>query len=429
MPSEKREDMMADIDRLTPDSFLENGQSDSAAVSGDDYQAGFGEPLSRTLDLATWPTGEDLAAVYERITSEVEDAIVHENRVRAAIRAKVFPQLGAHPGAPPNAGVHEASIDALERVHHGLLFNGGVEACDGTQQVHDTIPLTILQIGICLVSYQGDQGTWVQRLFRRDLRAVSDDPTAEMLELLERRQRRGGLNQPSRRDRLSDLMRRGIMAYGERAILLHRSDALWRMGHGSPAPYELVMGSGSLDLMIEATKVIREIIEQQQKFLYVSSEPSDRVLLTIGQALRPLEFAIVGTLKERIERIVANGHYRGEVSVDHRWDGEEISAQRWIENFRDQVADQVVVGVYRATDLAPAQMFYAHRNHADIAAHIAIADSILQSHRGFPLLIDLADNVCRGVFGADTLSGPVSAAYVGADAPWRYLSERATRSA
>ena len=33
-----------------------------------------------------------------------------------------------------------------------------------------------------------------------------------------RRDQRGGLNQPSRRDALSDLARRGIMAYAERAI-------------------------------------------------------------------------------------------------------------------------------------------------------------------------------------------------------------------
>lgn len=420
---------MADGFQIEPHLPPPDGQVAPPHIAASDYEAGFGEPLERTLDLETWPTGEDPAAIYERIAAEVESAIAHETKARAEIRSKVFPQLGAYPGAPPNAGKHEASYNDLLRVHNGLLFNGGVEACDGTQQVHDTIPLTILQIGVCLVSYQGDQGTWVQRLFRRDLRAASDDPTAEMIELLERRQRRGGLNQSSRRDRLSDLMRRGIMAYGERAILLHRSDAQWRMGHGSPAPYELLTGSGSLDLMIEATKVIRELIEQHQKFLFVASEPSDRVLLTIGQALRPLEFAIVGSLKERIERTVANGHYRGQVTVDRRWDGKEVSPQRWIENFRDEVAEQVVVGVYRATELAPAQMFYAHRDHADIAAHIALADSVLQAHRGFPLLIDLADNVCRGVFGAETLTGPVSAAYVGANAPWRYLSERATRSA
>ena len=420
---------MADADGFAPQPLHAYGPLDASPVSAGDYQAGMGEPLARTLDLDTWTTGEDLATIYERITAEVQDAIAQEDQARAEIRRRVFPLLGAYDGAPPGAGVYQANIGHLDRVYRGLLFNGGVEACDGTQLVHDTIPLTIFQVGVCLVSYRGDQGTWVQRLFRRDLRAASDDPTAEMIELLERRQRRVGLNQTNRRDTLSELARRGIMTYGERAILLRRSKAPWRMGHGSPAPYELVTGSGSLDLMIEATKVLRELIEQHQKFVFVASEPNDRVMLTIGQALRPLEFAIVGTLREGINRIVANGHYRGEVSVDRRWDGKEVSAQRWVENFRDAVAAQVVVGIFRATDLAPPQMFYAHRDHADIAAYIAIADSRLQAHRGFPLLIDLADNVCRGVFGAETLAGPVSAAYVGADAPWRYQSERATRHA
>jgi len=44
-----------------------------------------------------------------------------------------------------------------------------VEACDGTCSVHDTLPLTITQIGVCLVSYLGEQGAWGHRLFRRDL--------------------------------------------------------------------------------------------------------------------------------------------------------------------------------------------------------------------------------------------------------------------
>ena len=46
--------------------------------------------------------------------------------------------------------------------------------------------------------------------------------------------------------------------------------------------------------------------------------------------------------------------------------------------------------------------------------------------RGGPL-IDLADNVCRGVFGADTLAGPTTTAYAAAGAPFRYLSERESR--
>ena len=78
----------------------------------------------------------------------------------------------------------------------GLLFNGAVECCDGTHQYHDTLALTVHQIGVCLVSYAGNQGSWSTRLFRRDLRESHGDPVTVMTALLERRGKRAGLNQP-----------------------------------------------------------------------------------------------------------------------------------------------------------------------------------------------------------------------------------------
>jgi hypothetical protein len=202
------------------------------------------------------------------------------------------------------------------------------------------------------------------------------------------------------------------------------------MGHGNPAPFELITGSGSLDLMIESTRIIRELVCGHQKFVFVASEPSDRFLLTIGGALQPLEFAVVRTLRDMIAGTIGQAHYRTQkVTSDTTWNGERLSPYEWILRFRDEVAPKVVVGVYRATRLAPPQVFFAHRDHADVAGHIAIADSVLQEHRGFPLLIDLADGVCRAVFGAETLNAPVETAYVEAGAPFKYISERQTRYA
>jgi hypothetical protein len=403
---------------------------DLTGVTPEEFSQGFGENIHQTLDMDTWHTGEDLGAVYRRIEAEIRDAVHQEEEHRTLIRRIIFPQLQNRPSAPKGAGVYPVSQETLERIHRGILFNGGIEACDGRMLSHDSLPLTIFQIGVSLVSYQGHQGTWGHRLFRRDLRVSGGDPTEELLQLLEARERRDGLNQMGHRDTLARLARRGIMSYAERAILLRRSEAAWRMGHGNPAPFELITGSGSLDLMIESTRLIRQLIEEQQKFIYVASEPSERLLLTIGEALRPLEYAIVRTLKDVIYWSVENTHYSPQqISSDTTWDGRVLTPVEWIKRFRDEVAPQVAVGVYRATRLAPPQVFYAHVNHADIAAHIAIADSILQEHRGFPLLIDLADSVCRGVFGQDTLNGPVSTAYADSGAPFRYLSERQTRYA
>lgn len=391
----------------------------AAPTAAESFQAAFGEPLATVLDVETWRTGEDPGELYLRIAEEVETALRQEARVRDPIRQRVFARIRELKGAPPGAGVYQASVDDLKRVHQGLLFTGAVEACDATRFSHDTLPLTVTQVGVALVAYNGALGTWVQRLFRRDLREQLDDPVEEALALLERRDDRGGLNQPSRDD-LSELARQAIMTYAERAILLKRSSALWRMGHGSPAPYELLTGSAVvLDLMVGATLLLEELICTHQKFVFVPSEPAGRDLLTIGNALNPLEFAIVDTLGRRIRDVIARTDYSYPTST--RVGGERPTMRAWISRFRDQVASQVAVGVYRASELAPPQMFYAHVEHAHQAALIALADSVLQPHRGFPMLIDLADRVCATTFGQDSLAGPLQLAYTRAGMPLRYL--------
>lgn len=200
--------------------------------------------------------------------------------------------------------------------------------------------------------------------------------------------------------------------------------------HSSVVDYiRLLTGSGSMDLMIEATRMLEKLILDHQKFLFVPSEPGQREWLTLGQALRPLEYAIVDRYSDHVARIVAGQHYayHHQYSVDTTVHGRRLTPGEWIGRFRDEVASKVVVGLYRASELAPAQLFYAHEDQAELAAHLAIADSLLQSHRGFPLLLDLAHQVCGVTFGPDSLTGPLQAAYAAAGVPFRYLSERATR--
>lgn len=398
-----------------------------SAIDPEVYHEGFGEELHVTLDLRNWMPGRDLGEEYRRIVEEVEAAVEQEDGVHQQIREQVHSRLPWVPGAPRGAGRYEVNIEEIEEVHQGLLFNGGVEACDGTHEPHETLALTIHQIGIGLVSYRGDLSTWHTRLFRRDLRQHHEDPVAEALELLERRSLRAGLNHATRADLLSQLASRAIMTHAERKVLVDFATAPWRMGHGSPAPLELLTGGGSSDLMIESVRVMRRLIEEHRRFVFVTSEPRDRLLLTIGQALRPLEYAIVSTLQDRLEPVLETTHFSGKVTVDATWQGRELPPDRWLRLFLDEVASQVVVGVYRATFLAPPQLFYAHVDHADVAARIALADSVLQEERGWPLLIDVADRVCKSVYGGGSLRDLAQAAYAAAGAPFRYLSERATR--
>jgi hypothetical protein len=388
----------------------------SPQVGSSDFEAAFGEKLSQTLDLDTWMLGEDIMSAYGRLEQEVAEALAKESEYRQKIREVVFSRLRNAPGAPSNAGVYQASRADLERIHSGLLFNGGVEACDGSSVVHDTVPLTITQIGVSLVSYNGQQGSWVHRLFRRDLRSRASDPVQEVLDVLERRERREA--QGLGGDSLSELARRGIMAYAERAILAHKSDALWRMGHGSPAPYELLTGlwSSQYDRIKISLDLIRWYVLKHKRFVFIPSAPRKRHWLTIGNALDPLEFAIVQTLKPDIQHMIDTGGYRDESGV-----------RPAMREFCEEVAPHIVVGLYRVWKGSPPYLFYAHIDHAEMAAHIAMADSILQEYRGFPMLIDLADTVCRTTFGLDSFVPSVQMAYTGAGQPFRYLGERETR--
>ncbi len=404
---------------------MPRGRPVAAPASSREFRASFGEDLGEVLDVGTWQSGRDLAQEYARIEGEVREAVGQEDERQRRVWADIFPKLFDPATSPPCGGVYEANREVLQLVHRGLLFNGGVEACDGTVQVHDTLPLTIYQIGVSLVSYRGDQGTWQHRLFRRDLRQRCADPVEEVLRVLERRAAREALNHATPSDQLGELARKAVMDYAERAILLQRSQAVWRMGHDNPVTYALLTGAGILELLVAATRVLRELVAYR-KFVFVASEPRERVLLTVGQALPPLHYAIVYTLADRLRDWIHQRRFALGVEDQLSWDGEPLSPAEWIPRFLDRVASQVVIGVYRATPVAPAQLFYAHAENAHFAAHIVLADSLLQEHRGFPLLIDLAHHVCGAVFGG-SLQYLTEAAYAAAGAPWRYYSERATR--
>lgn len=383
-------------------------------IGADTFSNAYGEPLNATLNIDSWQTGGDLEGLYERLEIEVQSAVEIENAQRETIRRDFFPRLRTRPGAPRGAGCYRASAGDLRQVHRSLLFNGAVEACDGTSMEHDTLPVTITQIGVCLVSYQGDQGSWSQRLYRRDLRASTGNALDDLLALLDNRAKRGSTD-ADERGKLSELARRGIMTYAERAILARKATKPWRVGHGNPAPYELLTGSGSMELLENSMEAMRELVLNHRKILFVPSAPSDRRWLTLGQALYPLEFAILETITERMLAVVNAGHY----SEEYR---------RKATTFCNEIGPQVVLGIYRASAAAPPYLFFAHIDHACEAALIAMSDSVLQEHRGFPMLIDLADMICRTTFGNDIFNNAVQMAYAHAGEPFRFLNERQTRA-
>jgi hypothetical protein len=380
-------------------------------ISGTDFADSYGESLADTLNLDTWERGVNLTDLFTRLEQEISQALEQEDALCSRMRQVVFPQIVARPQAPPGAGVYQVKTSDLRTAHYAALFNGAVEACYGSHADHATLPLAITQLGVCLVSYAGEQGAWVHRLFRRDLRVRGMDPVEEVLALLEKRAAHSEPEQLQRRDHLSELGRRGIKAYAERAVLLKKSAAPWRMGHGHPAPYELLTGAGSMELLLAGLDMLNELILGHKRFVYIPSVVKDHVLLTIGNALRPLEFAVIETDERRMFPILDQGHLRGV----YREKAEE---------FYHAAAPKIVTGVYRVAAEAPPQIFYAHTDFVQEAALIAMADSVLQANRGFPMLLDLADTVCGNAFGVEAFTSTVRSAYAHHGNPFRYFTER-----
>lgn len=378
------------------------------------FERTFAEPLEKFLDLGSWHSGLDLDRVYGRLQEDVERGvaagIAAEDAVAESLRTHFFRELSTWPGRPPLAGRWQVSVDDLRRVHKGTLFTGDVEACDGLVQVHDSLALTVMQFGVGLIGYRGDEGTWSCRLFRRDLSGRPADTYEQAMRVVQERDP-GGSGRDPHAQVVAELGRRGLATYAQRAVLA-QSNAPWRMGRGAPAPFELLSGSGAMRLVEPAVTVLRELLLEHRRFVFVPETTRERGLLTIGNALRPLEFAVLRLLRPEIEDVVDRGHLRGE-------------QRRLAEAFVDDAGGEVAVGVFRASRWAPPRVFYApaERELCAQAATVALADAVLQEHRGYPLLLDMARQFCVSAFGREDFEGPIRSAYAAHDRGVPYLSE------
>jgi hypothetical protein len=408
---------MTVIDRVDtePGDPADLGSEMPTEISRDEYFRVTGETLGQTVDLSRWKKGVEALRDYERLEGEVVVAETISAELRKTIREKVFPEISQMDGAPAGAGVWRLSPDDIDATHRNVLMNGLVEGCDGNVHVFNTLAIQIVQIAVVGVSYRSEEEAWAHRIFKRDIRVKPDgDMVEETLRVLRRRSPDDDSGEKPRK--ITDMMRRGVMTFMERHILAHALKAPWRIGHGNPLAYELMTGAGNPELIRLSIPVQRAVLDHR-KFVYVSSDTRELHIKTIGDALEPFEYAIVSTMRAYRQRI-SRGHFRGE------W---EAMMKQELGPFLDDAQDQIVIGTYRATPYAPSQIFYAHRDHVHEAARIAIADSVHLDHRGFPMLIEMADNMCRTYFGAQSLERPATAAFGNAEAPFRHLSERSTR--
>src|SRR5207247_332233 len=98
----------------------------------------------------------------------------------------------------------------------------------------------------------------------------STDPVEEIRAILNQRARRSRIGPGSGGpDTISRLMRRAFQSAAERKLLLEKAGPGWRMGYGVPAPYDLLTGSGSMDLIDAALPVLEELLLHEKRWVFV----------------------------------------------------------------------------------------------------------------------------------------------------------------
>ena len=369
----------------------------SAAV-----EAALGQTVRDALNLEDWGTGPGLADLLTRVQTAVTRSVQEEASLRDAIRSHVLSELHHFPDAPSSAGVYLITDHQLRAARRNLLLPGHVTACDGVCAGHDGLTATVVSVGVCLVKYDGSVNSWRSTFLRHDYDAHAVDPVGQLRAVLDRRGQREA-DDGTAPDPIHTLLRRGFMAAAERTALLERADSRWKIGHGVPAPLELLTGSGNMDLIDLTLPTLEQLLLNETRWVFLPATLSNRALLTVANALGPGELAIFQTGKPMVEAIIESATY----SAGYR---------KKVEAFAAKLGANTVVGGYRATRYAPPQLFVAHADRAIEAGIVAMADGGMNPHRGFPLMLDLAAMGARTGLGLDAFQGVVEAAYAKARA-------------
>ena len=350
----------------------EAAPADDRLIPDQELERALGQTIHDALNLEHWDENGGLEAFLARVPPYIHKTLQEEVRLRQAVRYQVLSQLASFSDAPADAGVYRIDPRHLRAALHKHLLSGAVTAAHGASTSHDGLTATIVSIGVSLVRYDGQQRSWRTTFLRHDYGVAGSDPVREIRDLLDRRGRRSTDGPGSGRDQLSYLLRRGFMTAAERRSLLDKTNTRWRLGRGVPAPLELLSGSGSMALIDEVLPVLDQLLLQHRHWVFLPSMASNRALVTLANALEPGQLAIIQKGKASLDAMLAAGDF-------------DTGYRRKVLDFTRQLGEVMVIGGFRATEYAPAQLFVAHAEHALPAGIIAMADATLQATSRRPL--------------------------------------------
>jgi hypothetical protein len=384
---------------------------DGAALPTQDIERALGQSIQSALDLSTWDSGTGLRGLH-KAQQHLAKSITQQKRILREVRKHLLPELANFPNAPDAAGVFRVTEADLTLARRTVLLTGDLTAVRGASVSHESLVANLVSVGICLTKYDGQIRSWRTIFLRHDCDIAATNPVDEIRAILNQRARRSKVGPGGQGDDgISRLMRRALQSAAERKSLLEKVDSSWRMGYGVPIPYDLLTGSGSMDLIDAVLPVLEALLLQDSRWVFLPDSLTSLAFSTIAAALEPGELAIIQKAKPTFDAIVEKGHYPSDYRTKVR-------------QFAEQAGDAIIIGGFRASQFGPPQLFFAHKEHALHAGLVAMADAALQPHRGFPLLLELAGISAKAGLGIDAFQGMVESAYASAGAGQYYAPDR-----
>jgi hypothetical protein len=258
------------------------------------------------------------------------------------------------------------------------LFAGRVCAVDGTLSIIPSTSGGRARIGVVATSYKSDRIERVVYVSYGRLAEPVSDPTDYFKKLK-------SVNSTS------NLLMRAVMAYAERELALRREEP-WKFIHGELLPYELRTGAGHTRIVLPRALELGMKLIDCEKAIGVIEGSEDIDLLNAVETLEKNEYVEARTLAHDLQKFL-----EGEPDPDNP--GERIGGahfgdedRRKVEKFKSDYGTKVKVGIFKV-GFKPF-LFQAHASNFERAAALVMVDAMMQPMRGFPLLIDYADQIC-----------------------------------
>ncbi len=311
---------------------------------------------------------------YSQYCSEVSGIISREVKENARNEEHLINDLK---NSPEFERLSVRSVGPKLEEAEKLLTDGQVVGVDGTMAKYNFLSGVRCQIGVVAVNYQGEQ---IKHSFFISQAGLREEADAVLERILQRTEDDGGL---------SDMHLRGLMMYREReAGMNSKFEGKYIMYHGPLMPFELMSGLGRLRALDTTLDMLKRMV-RSKRVMSVISAPLHRDYTYFGLAMENGQY-FTYPKNDLATHLL---HATEFVKQREKWRDEEL---RKVEEFIGDYAAQISIGVIRIGQRP--YVFHAHKDIFDTAAGIIARDSMFQREKGFPLLIDYADNLCTEYF-------------------------------